>query len=251
MAFTSIIELVSKLAPVIFGILLMIIALLAYFRRGKVKIGNFSLDLSPTKLDAEIARVRSRLDKARVGDTSDKQFVLLEEYHAQGLAQARISFWFSLLFASIGFAVIIAAVAIMDKSVALAEQGRTWLTLVAGTVIDAVAGLFFVQSNKARQLMVDFFDRLRNDRKLEEALNIATRLPDSLLRSRLGVILALSLAETAPSDALVASIFRSPAVDTGMGNMPTNGARDVGGAAASEYPILRTSPDGDASIPQV
>jgi hypothetical protein len=35
-----------------------------------------------------------------------------------------------------------------------------------------VSALFFVQSNRARNLMTAFFDKLRQDRSLEEALRL-------------------------------------------------------------------------------
>jgi hypothetical protein len=208
----NLIEVVTKLAPLIFGVLVMVIALLAYFRKGKLKVGNFILDLSPTRIDAEIERYRRKTLSTSQSDPADKQFLLLREYHAQGLAQSRISFWFSLVFASLGFAVIIAAVMTMDRTAAIMEQGRTWVTVAAGTIIDAVAALFFVQSNKARELMVEFFDRPRNDRKLEESLKIASTLPDPTLSSRLGVILALNLADAKPSDDLVSKLFNVPLI---------------------------------------
>ena len=34
-------------------------------------------------------------------EAADKQYLLLREYHAQGLAQSKISFWFSLIFAAL------------------------------------------------------------------------------------------------------------------------------------------------------
>jgi hypothetical protein len=42
--------------------------------------------------------------------------------------------------------------------------------IIWGTVIQAAYTLFVVQSNRARQLMTEFFDKLRVDRKLDEAL---------------------------------------------------------------------------------
>ncbi|HEX6902134.1 MAG TPA: hypothetical protein VF789_20630 [Thermoanaerobaculia bacterium] len=251
----SIVDTIAKLAPLIFGGILLLIALLAYFRRGRLKLGNFVVDLSPNRLDIEIERIRRRTQKAAEILPTDKQFVLLREYHAQGLAQSKISFWFSLVFASLGFSVIISAIITMDRSISLAQQDTTWLTLIAGTVIDAVAALFFVQSNKARQLMVDFFDRLRNDRKLEEALSLASQLRDPILSSRLGVVLSLYLADTRPSDALLTSI-----VEGKHGNVPpdkaspTAGKDDLSINAASEIiqapnPTVERTETANSAVP--
>jgi hypothetical protein len=93
---------------------------------------------------------RRRISEPGDAQAADKQYLLLREYHAQGLAQSKISFWFSLVFAALGFAVIVSAIFTLQPGERLLDQGRTFISLVAGTVIDAVAALFFVQSNKAR-----------------------------------------------------------------------------------------------------
>ena len=66
--------------------------------------------------------------------------------------------------------------------------------LLAGTIINAVAGLFFVQSNRTRRLMSEFFDRLRNDEKVAEAVELVNSLQDTQTQSRLKSVLALSFA---------------------------------------------------------
>lgn len=85
------------------------------------------------------------------------------------------------------------------KGGAVGGQGAlAILGVIAGAVIDAVAALFFVQSNRARELMVQFFDRLRRDRKLDEALGLAQDVPDAAIKSSLLRELALLLATEAP-----------------------------------------------------
>ncbi len=166
MAFDVLSGLISTIATVI-GVVIASIAVWS-FTRGRGTGGVRGLE-------AEVEQVRRRISEAAAqAEAVDKQYLLLREYHAQGLAQSKISFWFSLIFAALGFAVIVSAIFTLQPGERLLEQGRTFITLVAGTVIDAVAALFFVQSNKARQLMVDFFDRLRNDRKLEESLRLGS-----------------------------------------------------------------------------
>lgn len=158
--------------------------------------------------EAEIAAERDKLPpSAESGSISERQYLLLREYHAQGLAQSKISFWFSLVFAALGFLVIITAIFAINPNVKITEQGRAVAAIISGTVIDAVSALFFVQSNKARQLMVDFFDRLRSDRKLEESLNLASSLSDIELKARLCTLLSLSFADIKPTDAFLVSLM--------------------------------------------
>ena len=94
----------------------------------------------------------------------DKQYLLLREYHAQGIAQSKISFWFSLVFAALGFGVIVSGLLALQADKEISKQAGSFIDMLAGTIIDSVPALFFVQSNKARQLMSEFFDKLRIDR---------------------------------------------------------------------------------------
>ena len=117
----------------------------------------------------------------------------VDEYHRQSIAQSRISFWFSLAFASLGFLIIATSVfTYSDKS--------GYLGVIAGTIIDAIAALFFYQSNRARQLMAEFFDRLRTDRKLEEALRLCGEIHDDQMRDALRVRLSLHFSGVGTTD---------------------------------------------------
>jgi hypothetical protein len=62
-------------------------------------------------------------------------------------------------------------------------------------IIEAVSALFFVQSNKTRQLMTEFFDKLRSDRKLDESLQLMANIPSDVISSRLRAVVALHFAE--------------------------------------------------------
>jgi hypothetical protein len=177
--------------------------------RGKVKFGSLIVDFDRSAT----SEIRSRLEAVGV-EAGFRQYALLREYHAQGLAQSRISFWFSLTFASIGFAVIALAVGIFLQGTPagsgwLDSAGKPIFTLISGTVIDAVAALFFVQSNKARQLMTEFFDKLRTDRKLDESLKLTEAIADPAVSSSLKALLALHFAEVTLELPLFESVVSS------------------------------------------
>jgi hypothetical protein len=109
---------------------------------------------------------------------------LLETYHNQGLSQSRISFYFSLTLGVLGFAVIVFAVITRSQEIGV---------YVSGVITEAVAALFFTQSNRARRLMADFFDKLRDDRKLEEGLRLALKIENPDLRASVQALLAMHL----------------------------------------------------------
>jgi hypothetical protein len=98
------------------------------------------------------------------------------------------------------------AVASQDDGVTAANV----VALVAGAIVEAVSGLFFVQSNRARQLMVEFFDKLREDRERDRALDLATEVPDEQIRSRLQATLALSLASASVPESVMHVIMDAP-----------------------------------------
>jgi hypothetical protein len=204
--FPNLIDAISASAALLVATVTVIVAVLTYFRRGKIKFGNMTLDFSAASTEMVLAK-KDLPQTLLKPSPADKQFVLLKEYHSQGLAQSKISFWFSLIFAALGFAVIIIAILTMDKGIKFTDQARTFVSLVAGTVIEAVSALFFVQSNKARQLMIEFFDKLRADRKLEESLRLANELPDPVLQSRLKIILALNFADRKSADEFLCSVL--------------------------------------------
>ena len=108
----------------------------------------------------------------------------VDEYHRQSIAQSRISFWFSLIFAGLGFLII-------ATSVFTYSDKTGYLGVVAGTIVDAIAALFFYQSNRARTLMADFFDRLRSDHKIVESLKLCADIDERSLRDALRAKLSL------------------------------------------------------------
>lgn len=189
----------------------MIAVLMVYFRKGKMKLGSFQLDFSKDQIVAGgDVHVYGLKEDDIPQEPAHKQYALMQQYHAQGLAQAKASFWFSLIFASIGFTVIIVSLLTMDNSAALTDQGRTLIGLVSGTIIDAVSTLFFIQSNKARHLMTEFFDKLRIDRKFDESLLLSDNIPDTSIQSRLKVLMALNFAGVSPPESVVREIISLP-----------------------------------------
>jgi hypothetical protein len=194
--------LVSNLIVPLLGVAIAAFAVLAYFRSRAFQLGQITI----SGINREAEEIRERLDiPAPNDDASARQYALLKEYHAQGLAQSKVSFWFSLIFAALGFSVILVAVGTLIFGGELRATSSVQSTatqpifaLVAGTIIEAVAALFFVQSNKARQLMIDFFDRARLDRKIDESLSLVDRPKDENLSGRLRAYLAMNFADVRP-----------------------------------------------------
>lgn len=244
MEIDSLVKVISSSMGLVLAVVGLIIAFLTYARRGRLKVGQFEVEFNPREaVQKEANRLIHQLgDETKGLDPAERQYKLLSEYHAQGLAQSKISFWFSLVFASIGFIVIIVTLLTMDRSIAVTEQGKTFVGLIAGTIIEAVSALFFVQSNKARLLMVEFFDRLRTDRKFDESLKIAETISDQEVQSRLKVLLSLDFAGVKSGDTIVTQVFNASASNPSHSKkeIPVNtqpgtqaDAEELGGAGAA------------------
>lgn len=133
---------------------------------------------------------KEKLEKLRLA-LETEQVNQLIQYHANSLAQSRISFWFSIAAATLGFVMVLSAVAMALMG---GEKTTAAIGVLSGAIIDAVAALFFTQSNQARKLMTEFFDKLRLDRQFNESLRLCESIPDHAIQSGLKAKLALFFA---------------------------------------------------------
>lgn len=138
----------------------------------------------------------SRIDERR---EEEWQVVrrLVSEYHHQALSQAKVQFWFSVIGASSGFALIIVAIimALMQQTTTI----QTVLQVVPGIAIEAVAALFFKQAAETRERATALYDRLRTDRERTYALSLVDSIDNSNVRNAVKAELALHMAGLATS----------------------------------------------------
>lgn len=156
----------------------------------------------------DLARLSADVQALAAQTRSDRRHTaLLGEYHAQTLAQSQLAFRVSLVFASLGFILIAATIVVAVLGGDAEATDETLIALAGGTVIEAVAALFFALANQTSRKMAGFFDSARADRSLEEALELADRIPDPGVQSRLKTVLALRLAAAEASDQVVRSVM--------------------------------------------
>ncbi len=188
LAIVSVTVAVSSLAFAIFGAI----------SSGAIKRSRFgSFEIEATSQERKAARefVASLTETA--ADQVPFETEQLALYYGQVLSQSKISFWFSLIFASLGFVVIIVSVFLYTE----ATVGATIAQVLAGIVVDAVAGLFFVQSRGAQKSMMAFFDKLRSDRQQLESRKLCDEIENKNARDALRINLSLHYAGVEnPSD---------------------------------------------------
>lgn len=108
-------------------------------------------------------------------------------YHEQGLAQAKISFYYSLVGGAVGFIILIASVFYL-------KEKQSYVGIISGIIIDAVSAIFFNIANNASKARTAYFDKLRDDTKHKDALVLCQSIEDAKIKDNLRVKLSLYFA---------------------------------------------------------
>lgn len=151
----------------------------------RIKLGNFEIEGGVDK--SAIERIKAELQNQKGIEPIPFEIEQLANYYSLTLGQSRISFWFSLIFAAVGFLVIIGA-AFLHKDGDLISSS---IKITSGLIVDAVAALFFVQSKQAQESMATFFEKLRNDRQYAEARKICDEIENAEIKDKIKMILVL------------------------------------------------------------
>jgi hypothetical protein len=229
----------EALIAAIGGVTSLLAGLLAAWISGKRKGDADKLDIAMLEVLNQASAFRVNADKSPAASPAgasellfltEKEKVtkplvegvtkLVTEYHQQGLTQATVQFWFSVVAASIGFAWILYA-GLQFK----ADAPATALKSIPGFVIDGVAALFFQQASATRERATDLYDRLRKDKQTDEALRLVDAIADDRTRSAVRAQLVLHLAGLTPN-ALNLEFFL-PSNDGKTGRVPAREARDI------------------------
>ena len=154
----------------------------------RVKLGGIELEY-PSE---DALKFKEAMQKTSAEPEKEIPFEIeqLANYYSQILSQSKISFWFSLIFASLGFATIVVAAFLYTDTNGTATVAQ----FIAGLIMDAVAGLFFVQSRNAQKSMGEFFDKLRSDRLHVESKLISQEITSGQAQDALRLHLSLHYA---------------------------------------------------------
>jgi hypothetical protein len=166
----------------------------------KVRLGAFEIEASPK--DAQVFRKALELRGTEGAKDIPFEIEQLTNYYSQILGQSKVSFWFSLIFASLGFAIIVVAAFLYTDGSGTATVAQ----FIAGIIMDAIAGLFFVQSHNAQKSMGEFFDKLRNDRLHMESRKLCDTVQDPAAQDALRVHLSLHYSGAANAESIARHI---------------------------------------------
>jgi hypothetical protein len=194
-------EFTAATASILVALAIIVAGMRSGFLR-RVRFGAFEIEASPQ----ERAQAKALVAAVTTPDAQPVAFETeqLAQYYAQVLAQSNVSFWFSLLFASLGFVVILIAGFMYSRGPQTAvAQG------FAGMIMDAVAALFFVQSRRAQVAMNDFFDKLRRDRQQVESRRLCESIASPQARDALRIQLSLHYADVENRDEIAGLIIHA------------------------------------------
>jgi hypothetical protein len=127
------------------------------------------------ELRSELAAIRDELHKEK-GDATppDAGLSMLVEVYSQAISQMKSSFILSQTFAAAGaLTLLVGVVLAIFRASTNGQQIAAILTTVVGLVTDLTAGLFFVQSNRARKHLETQTIQLRDDVRLGELVEQA------------------------------------------------------------------------------
>lgn len=172
---------------VVLSVLIVLMTVLGAFRAGvlrSIRFGSLEFIASPgERQDTQRLLAAIGPEKDRIPFETEQ----LARFYAQVLSQSKISFWFSLIFASLGFVVIAFAIITFFQE----KISQSVVQVVSGAIVEAVAALFFAQSRRAQDAMASFFDKLRTDRQQAESRTLCDTIKDGDMQDRLRLQLSL------------------------------------------------------------
>jgi len=114
----------------------------------------------------------------------------LKKYYIDALFAAKVTLYISMFAAIVGFMIIAYSIIFTSSD----NISRSIIKISSGVIVDVVSALFFVQSNKSRNSMEVFFDKLRVDRMNLEARNIISEINNDDVKDQLRMQLVLKYA---------------------------------------------------------
>ncbi len=147
---------------------------------------------------------------------------LVTGYHEQAMRQANWQFYFSLAMGTAGFAWIMIA-----GSWITADAPYSVLRVTPGVLIDALALLFYRQSEQTRQRATELYDRLRKDHQLAESQNMTAGIENPFLKSAVQAYIALQMAGIATSPIDIPALMKSVVSATSGSSGPSRAKSSV------------------------
>lgn len=151
------------------------------------KVKLFNLEIQRNLVDEEnYSELINSIKKEQNKDTT-LGVEQLARYYTLISQQTKISFWFGLIFAIFGFSILL----IVTFSNTEINPSKTIASFLSTSIIEGVAILFFLRSNKARKEMETFFSKLRKDKQQGIARKLIDSIEDSKLKDTVKTQLAL------------------------------------------------------------
>ena len=147
---------------------------------------NIGLGSEEKKLTMETT-TESKIQQIEIAKDDKLNLKTSNAYHEQGLKQAGISFNFSLVAGALGFIILLIAIFIL-------RENQSYVGVVAGIIMESIATIFFKITNDTAKARTAYFDKLRDDTKHENSIELCNSIEDKQIKDKLKVKLALYFA---------------------------------------------------------
>lgn len=151
----------------------------------KTKKEITSYDFS--NLALTLSTIQKEFEKLKNNEVTETT-ILIKNYHQQALQLSKIQFWFSIIAASIGFLFILANIFLYYSD----NEIRYIFNIIPGVVMDAIAYLFFRQSNETRNKTIGYFDKLRTDNQKQKSLELVDNIENTKLKDLIYAQIAIN-----------------------------------------------------------
>jgi len=149
---------------------------------------------SPRMHTAASTNQSTSLASASAYPSDDHGETMLSAYHKQALLRARIDIWLSRALAIGGFLMLVVSALTLPTGVSVSG-------IIVSLLIEVLAGILRREAKHSIKQMSMFFDRLRADKRLSEAVRQCELIEGKRLRDSVRATLALRLSEFAAHDA--------------------------------------------------
>lgn len=154
--------------------------------------------------DQSVAFHRDRPNERADRDSLSKsRQAFLFDFYKQALKQAGTTFRLSVIFMTIGAAIVIAGgILALTRFDAVGRDNITLLTALSGVIIGSCGGAFAVHASRARKHLTEQAEKMerefQDDRRLEQTLRLIDEVEDPALRDRLKSVTAMRVLDLRP-----------------------------------------------------
>ncbi len=169
----------------IYGIIILVTIIVVYNIRKAKKNRK-----KRKELEVSIAEALNTNDTRNIANSNMK---LIVKYYDQNLLQHRMTFFTTLIIASLGFITILMGLLLFFNNEIENNTNIAYMTSAGGIIAELISVLFFSQNSKVMKQLKENHQSLKNGLDLETAISLAENLPEEDKNLEMKKIISLLL----------------------------------------------------------